>query len=263
MIFQFAKYHGSENDFLVFDDRKETFPVFDEAYIQFLCKRNTGVGADGLLLLQSSEKADFRMRIFNSDGSEAAMCGNGLRCLVDFAHRQGIAHSSIEVGNRIAACQWNEDSITTDLGPYEWIHPLLSIPPLDVHVVDTGVPHAVIFVENHDQFPLLAPQIRSHFLLGEKGANINFAAFKEGKFYVRTFERGIEAETRSCGSGAAAVAIAAKLKYKEAIASLVTVVPLSQEELIIEILSKTVRLSGKATCVFHGSVAYRSDEKCK
>src|SRR3970040_2061338 len=107
-MFLFAKYHGSGNDFLIFDDWEKTFPSSDQQYIQLLCERQKGIGADGLLLLPPSRKADFRMRIFNSDGLEAKMCGNGLRCLVDFAHRQGRAHRTVEIGDRVASCDWNQ-----------------------------------------------------------------------------------------------------------------------------------------------------------
>lgn len=256
MIFLFAKYHGAGNDFIVIDDREEKFPIRDQNYIQLLCKRHFGIGADGLLLLQSSEKADIRMRIFNSDGLEAQMCGNGLRCLVDFGYQQKLISSKavVETASRMTHCQWSREGITVELGPYAWIHPHLTIPPLDLHVVHTGVPHAVAFVESYDHFAVAAPQIRSHPLLGVEGANVNFAILREGKLYTRTFERGVEGETLACGSGAAAVAIAAHQKYQ--LQNPITIIPLSQEELKIEVYSTSVRIFGKATFVFHGSIMY-------
>lgn len=252
MIIPFAKYHGAGNDFIVIDDRKEAFPVSDSNFIQFLCQRQTGIGADGLLLLQKSTKAGARMRIFNSDGKEAAMCGNGLRCLVDFAYQSQFiaAESTIETATRIVECQWSENEITVDLGPYELFPSELIFNSLKFQLVNTGVPHAVAFVENDDHFSL-APQIRSHSSLGKEGANVNFAILKDNKLHVRTYERGIEGETLSCGSGAAAVAAVAKLKYH--LPNPITIIPRSGEELKVEVQPSSLRLSGKATLVFHGS----------
>lgn len=258
MIFLFAKYHGAGNDFIVIDDREERFPTHDHDYIQGLCRRHFGIGADGLLLLQSSQKADLRMRIFNSNGVEAEMCGNGLRCLVDFAYQQKLIgpKTTVETTHHLVQCQWSPAGITIELRPYAWLHPQLKIHPFDLHVVHTGVPHAVAFVENYDDFETTAPHIRSHPALGAEGANVNFAILREGKLYTRTFERGIEGETLSCGSGAAAVAIAAQQKYQ--LQNPITIIPLSQEELKIEVDSTSVRVFGKATFVFHGSIMYNS-----
>ena len=250
----FAKYHGAGNDFIVIDDRKETFPVLDSNFIQFLCQRHRGVGADGLLLIQTSHKADARMRIFNSDGKEAAMCGNGLRCLVDFAYQLKLmgAQSTIETADRIVECLWKENEITVDLGPYQWIQHELSFNSLKFHLVNTGVPHAVTFVENDDHFSL-APQIRFHPSLGKEGANVNFAMLKENKLHLRTYERGVEGETLACGSGAAAVALAAQRKYH--LSNPVTIVPRSGDELKVEVFPSSLRLSGKETFIFHGSLS--------
>jgi diaminopimelate epimerase len=252
MILFFAKYHGAGNDFIVIDDRKETFPLSDLNFIRFLCQRQMGVGADGLLLLQTSREADARMRIFNSDGQEAAMCGNGLRCLIDFAYQLNLigAKSSIQIGKRIVDCEWKENEITVDLGPYERLQNELSFNSLKFQLFHTGVPHAVAFVENDDQFSL-APQIRFHPSLGKEGANVNFAILKENKLHIRTYERGVEGETLSCGSGAAAVALAAQHTYH--LSNPITIVPRSGEELKVDVLPSSVRLSGQATCVFHGS----------
>lgn len=250
----FTKYHGAGNDFIVIDDRAEKFPIGDPAYIQHLCQRRLGIGADGLLLLQTSDKADLRLRIFNSDGFEAAMCGNGVRCLVDFAYQMKLVgeKSRIETADQIVLCEWSPLGIGVEMSPYRWIYPQLTIPPLDLHVIHTGVPHAVAFVDHHDFFDTIAPQIRSHPALGSEGANVNFAILKEGKLYTRTFERGVEGETLSCGSGAAAVAIAAQQKYQ--LQNPITIIPLSQEELKVEVKSTSVRIFGKATFVFHGSM---------
>lgn len=256
MMILFAKYHGSGNDFIVVDDRDEKFPISDQKFIQFLCKRHLGIGADGVLLLQSSQKADLRMRILNANGLEADMCGNGLRCLVDFAYKRRLIGDKalFETTHRTVACEWRLEEITIELKPYEWIYSKLVISPLELQVVHTGVPHAVAFVENHDLFSTWASKIRSHPLMGAEGANVNFAVLREGKLYTRTFERGVEGETLACGSGAAAVAIAARQKYQ--LPNPITIVPLSQEELKVEVEPSSARLIGKATFVFHGSIMY-------
>ncbi|MGD0664867.1 MAG: diaminopimelate epimerase [Rhabdochlamydiaceae bacterium] len=247
----FAKYHGAGNDFILIDDQSETFPVSNHNFIQSVCQRQTGIGADGLILLQKSEKADARARFFNSDGKEVALCGNGLRCLVDFAYqleRIG-AKSTLETNDRLVACEWNDGEITVDIGPYTWLHPL-SFESLDIQVVNTGVPHAVAFVEDHTQFSM-APQIRSHASLGMEGANVNFAVLTDNKLHVRTYERGVEGETQACGTGAAAVAVAAQKKYH--LPNPITIVPRSGEELKVDVSPASLRLTGKATFVFHGS----------
>jgi diaminopimelate epimerase len=252
MILLFAKYHGAGNDFIVIDDRTEAFPVSHSAFVQSLCQRHTGIGADGLILLQSSSRADARMRIFNSDGHEAALCGNGLRCLVDFAHRLHLigSRSTIETKNRLVACEWTQETVTVDLGPYEFLAMKLSFEALKFHLINTGVPHAVAFVED-DHFAL-APQIRSHPSFGSEGANVNFAMLKGSKLHIRTYERGVEGETLACGSGAAAVAVAAHHVYH--LSNPITIVPCSGEELQVNVLPASLRLTGKATFVFHGSV---------
>jgi diaminopimelate epimerase len=259
MLIPFAKYHGAGNDFIVVDDRRERFPVGDREFIAHLCEHRLGVGADGVLLLQPSEKADFRMRIFNADGNEAAQCGNGLRCLVDFIHQSGISMKSLtlETAERVVECSWQGNLISVDLGSYQWLKEGMGVDPFSIDLIDTGVPHAVAFVEElkHPAFKEVAAGLRWHKSLGPEGANVNFARMVDGKLYTRTYERGVEDETLACGTGAAAVAIAAMKKYK--LENPVCIVPASEEELFIEVAQSKVRLLGRATFVFHGSVFYK------
>lgn len=208
----FAKYEGAGNDFILFDDRALQFPL---SSIRRLCDRKFGIGADGILLLQSDSVADFRMRIFNSDGSEAEGCGNGLRCLIQFIADLGFPKKPyrISIGNRIVDTEFVGERIAIRMGPalYMQHH---QIGCWDVHFVDTGVPHAVIFVPDVSQIDLLkeAPLIRHHPLFQPRGANVNFASLMENAMRVRTFERGVEGETLACGTGAVAVtAIAANV----------------------------------------------------
>ena len=231
----FSKYHGSQNDFLVIDDRDEIFPI-DRQLIASLCHRKKGVGADGILLLQKSRVADCRMRIFNADGSEAAMCGNGLRCLVAFAREKGARCETVEVGGRVVRCSMEGEWITVDLGHYKWER------EGERYLVDVGVPHAVVFVSDHQGVVEHVKEFSGHI-------NLNFAVFKQDKLYNRTFERGV-GETAACGSGAAAVAIAARDLY--GMKNPVTVVPLSEEELKVVVYEDRVLLSGRAVSVFNG-----------
>ncbi|MBS0648634.1 MAG: diaminopimelate epimerase [Verrucomicrobia bacterium] len=258
MQFSFAKYQGAGNDFILIDDEKMRFPLEDASYISRLCHRRFGIGADGVVLLQSSEKADFRMRIFNADGKEAAQCGNGLRCLVDFIHQKGhrAQHFLIETQKRIIPCSWDSGLITIDFGPAEWLLEDFSLDDFSLHLINTGVPHLVAFVDqlNMSDFKSMGAKLRHHAAFSPEGANVNFAQLQGDKIYVRTYERGVEDETLACGTGAAAVAIAALKKYS--LKNPVCIVPASKEELLVEATEETIRLKGPATCVFYGYVPY-------
>jgi diaminopimelate epimerase len=258
MQLNFAKYHGAGNDFVIFDDTRLKFPMEDQKFIKHLCEHRLGVGADGVILLQPSEKADFRMRIFNADGKEAAQCGNGLRCLVDFIQHMGhpLPNLSIETQERIVQCSWEGDQITVDLGAYIWAHDNFPIGSFSLQLVHTGVPHVVAFVKDLaiPDFQLVASKLRFHKAFAPQGANVNFAQMKGDKIYTRTYERGVEEETLACGTGAAAVAVAAMKKYQ--LKNPICIVPASREELFVEVTSQTVRLRGLATFVFHGSIPY-------
>lgn len=247
----FAKYHGAGNDFVVVDDRKQTFPLQDQKFIEHLCAHRFGIGADGLLLLQPSSRADFRMRIFNADGNEAALCGNGLRCLVDFIRRIGIAMESLtlETAERVVDCCWQGDLIRIDLGPYAWLKESLAIDPFSIDLIHTGVPHAVTFVEEigHPAFKEVASTLRTHKAFGAGGANVNFAQMVEGRLHMRTYERGIAEETLACGTGAAAVAIAARKRYQ--LKDPICIVSASREELFVDVTPSKVLILGKATFV--------------
>ena len=145
---KFSKYEGAGNDFILIDDRASSFPLTDRAFLSRLCHRKTGIGADGVILLQLSKTADFRMRIFNSDGGEAEGCGNGLRCLVRFLSDLGLSrkHYQIETGDRIVQAEFVQGKIAVQMGAPRNLLLHQKIDAWEVHSVDTGVPHAVIFV---------------------------------------------------------------------------------------------------------------------
>jgi len=199
------------------------------------------------------------MRIFNADGKEAAQCGNGLRCLVDFIRQSKRISSplAIETEERVVACSWEGDQITVDLGAPQWLFKH-TVDSYLLQVINTGVPHAVAFVENLEipDFKSIASKLRHNTIFSPEGTNVNFAWLQGDKIYTRTYERGVEDETLACGTGAAAVAVAAIKEYK--LKSPICIIPASQEELFVEVDSKTVRLRGRATFVFHGVVSYNS-----
>lgn len=249
----FAKYHGAGNDFILIDDRKEMFPIDDSAFIARLCEHRLGIGADGLILLQLSEKVDFRMRIFNCDGKEAEMCGNGLRCLTHFIRKLGDQRSifRIEAGGQMTTCSIEGEKVSVDMGSYRWIESGIQIGSYTVYAVHTGVPHAVVFGDAGEDFVSIARAIRSHSRFQPEGVNVNFATIENGKIRTRTYERGVEDETLACGTGAAAVAVvAAKLHALDDI----TILPASEEALHIKLDQDTITVTGPAVFVFEGKI---------
>lgn len=256
----FAKYHGAGNDFIIIDDRRLTFSI-EPALIQKLCSRRLGIGADGLLLLQPSEIGDFRMRIFNADGGEPAMCGNGIRCMAHFIHQLGETRPGydIDVYGKLYRCTIEGNFVSVDMGNISWIHKEY---PFEEHVLctlDTGVPHAVVFVSDLASVDVrnCGRAIRTHFQ--PDGVNVNFAMRTHEKIHVRTYERGVEDETLACGTGAVAVAAAAKEMFK--LSSRVIIMPASQEELVVEIINGQARMSGPVTFVFGGVYDHRHSQR--
>jgi diaminopimelate epimerase len=216
MLVHFSKYHGTGNDFVIIDGRELELPVLDQSLIHRLCHRRFGIGADGLIVLEPSEAHDFYMRYFNADGKEGSMCGNGGRCIVAFANQLGIAGTETSFegidGIHFAAILSSGD-IRLKLSDVSGIHTLE-----DGYLLDTGSPHFVKFVENLDQIvmELEGKEIRHQDRFGEQGVNVNFVETVKGTdtLFVRTFERGVEAETWSCGTGVTAAAIGSYFHHK-------------------------------------------------
>jgi diaminopimelate epimerase len=214
MKIPFTKYHGAGNDFVLMDFRRFHPQCNISILAQRLCERRLGIGADGLLLLLSSTIADYRMRIFNADGSEASMCGNGIRCLFDFIQKEENISSEIriETSHAVLKCRRVDGDIAVHLGAPEILHWPIELSQGPVFVIDTGVPHAVLFVDEIDKVDVAkeGASIRFHPQFAPLGVNVNFAAIHpQGQVAVRTYERGVEAETMACGTGAAAAAYAA------------------------------------------------------
>lgn len=209
MTIKFYKYQGTGNDFVMVDNRLKTFPSNDVKLIENLCNRRFGIGADGLILLENDTTADFKMVYFNSDGNQSTMCGNGGRCLVAFAKKLDIIKNKAT----FMAIDGLHHVTIDDFG-------LVSLQMRDVHEInvhndyvflDTGSPHHIQLVENLINYDVKneGSRIRNSNLYGKEGSNVNFVKqISENEFSIRTFERGVEDETLSCGTGATATAIA-------------------------------------------------------
>jgi diaminopimelate epimerase len=262
----FSKYSGCGNDFILIDHRTPFFSTDDPFLIRRLCHRQKGIGADGLILLENSMLSHFKMRIFNSDGSQAEMCGNGLRCLAQFLQELHLPKKryTIEVTKQTLEVDYIEGNIRTSMGNPERIQLNLALEldgkQITCHFLDTGVPHAVILMDDiaHISIDALGSKIRHHATFNPKGTNVNFVQkLSSQEIAVRTYERGVEAETLACGTGAAAAAIAATLQWKLELP--VTVRTRSNETLTIhfqydeEGTVSHVTQIGPATKHFHGT----------
>ena len=249
----FSKYHGAGNDFILIDDLALSFPETNGELIARLCHRQKGIGADGLILLQPSSGADFRMRIFNADGREVEMCGNGLRCLVHFINSD---HPSllIETQDGPVRCHREGEKISTHLRAPRMLFWNLSYAlcgkERQLYGVDTGVPHAILFEEDLSRTDVdnWGREIRHFF---PRGVNVNFVQVNpKGSLSVRTYERGVEKETLACGTGIAASAfVAAKLYGLE---SKIEVMAASKEILEVALLNDGIEVKGPAVLVYDG-----------
>lgn len=267
---QFSKYTGSGNDFILIDNRKLFFDKDNHALISKLCHRQYGIGADGVILLENSDAADFKMCIFNCDGFEAEMCGNGIRCLFLFIQECGDCRSSFVIETKSGAISLNQEgahikaSMQNPLDIRWSIDLSIDSASLKLHHLNTGVPHTVIFSDSIRESDLkeLAPKIRHHPAFLPKGTNVNFATIKnKSKISVRTYERGVEAETLACGTGATAAAIAAA--YVHGICLPISVETKSGEELKInctinETAITDVTMAGSALFVYKGDYNLRT-----
>ncbi len=207
MLLTFYKYQGTGNDFIMIDNRDKVFPVEDVQLVASLCDRRFGIGADGLILLENDESTDFKMVYFNSDGNQSSMCGNGGRCLVAFAQFLGVISkkASFNAVDGLHTAIIDNDVVDLKMNNVKEIHA-----KPNSFFLDTGSPHHVQLVEGLDQFNVYKEGAKLRYgLYGEKGSNINFVeSLDDSKFSVRTYERGVEDETLSCGTGVTAVAIA-------------------------------------------------------
>lgn len=254
---QFYKYQGTGNDFVIIDNRSLSFSKNDTKLISQLCDRKFGIGADGLILLENHPDVDFKMVYYNADGNESTMCGNGGRCIVAFAKHlgvvkmtatfeaiDGIHHATIAENGIISLQMSDVDKINQHA---------------DYLFADTGSPHHVQLVEHIDTYPVFqnGKQLRND-IYGTNGANINFVEPVDNhSFKVRTYERGVEDETLSCGTGVTAVAVSMHYSKK----TLATQVHLQTPGGMLQVRFepdnlgyKNIWLTGPAQRVFNGNI---------
>lgn len=207
MEISFHKYEGAGNDFVILDDRNARFNLSTDE-IAHLCDRRFGVGADGLMLLQSCPDADFRMVYYNADGNESTFCGNGGRCLADYAfHVLKIVNRTM---NFMASDGVHGAEILSDSRVALTMRPVKDIRFFgDYYLLDTGSPHYVTLVDNIERLNVFAEgrKIRHLPEFEPKGINVNFLEKRAVGNFLRTYERGVEDETFACGTGVTAAAI--------------------------------------------------------
>lgn len=209
MEITFYKYQGAGNDFLIIDNRNKFFDKRNTTQIKFLCDRKFGIGADGLILLETSKKTDFKMIYFNADGNESTMCGNGGRCIVAFAKKKNLIQdkTTFEAIDGLHFAEVIRDQINLQMINVDFISE-----NKNSLFLNTGSPHHIIFYDDISNINVKeeGSKIRYGKPYSKEGTNVNFVEqIDKNIFKVRTYERGVEDETLACGTGVTAVAIAA------------------------------------------------------
>lgn len=251
---------GAGNDFILMDNRTAQVTL-TEAQIYRLCRRRTGIGADGLILLEAAEGFDFAMRYYNADGRLGSMCGNGGRCITRFAHDCGISGTQFEFeanGKRYRSEILDDGRIRLQMQPPHSFREAFQVEGVESFYVDTGSPHAVVYVNEIEALDVdgVGKSIRRSAKAFPDGANVNFAEVRSADtIRLRTFERGVEAETLACGTGAVATAV---VSYKHGFVNSERVKLLVQSGETLEVAFTPdfteVFLIGSAAIVFSGSV---------
>ncbi|MBC8266533.1 MAG: diaminopimelate epimerase [Flavobacteriales bacterium] len=253
MIIEFYKYQGTGNDFIMIDDRENNFDIADNNLIAALCERRMGIGADGLILLLEHDIVDFEMIYFNADGYQSSMCGNGGRCIIAFAKMLEIIknETTFMAIDGEHKGQFLGDTIALKMKDVTEIQGVD-----DGLVLDTGSPHYIEMVDdlNCINVEKEGRKIRNSSPFKKEGINVNFVQ-DSAEFQVRTYERGVEAETLSCGTGVVATAVA--MHYANCIEENEINVKTKGGELTVSFEEfngeyKNVWLSGEASMVFAG-----------
>jgi len=263
----FFKMSGSGNDFVLIDNRDRSLTVGNiTKFVRNVCERKVSVGADGLIIIENSQRADFRWRFFNADGSEVDMCGNGARCAARFAYIRGIAKErmSFETGAGIIDAEVIGDTVKIKLTePHSMkanILVMIEGKPVEVNFVNTGVPHVVLFVPGLDRYDVLntGRKIRYHKAFQPEGTNANFMeVIDRHTIRIRTYERGVEDETLACGTGAVASAL---ISFSQGLVESPVDVNVKSGETLKIYFRKTghgfedIYLEGKANVVYEGRI---------
>ena len=254
MEFTFYKYQGTGNDFVIIDNRENFFPKENTELVAKICDRRFGVGADGLLLLENHASADFNMVYYNSDGNLSSMCGNGGRCISHFAKFLGIIaeKTTFEAVDGMHEATVENDWVSLKMNDVEAV-----TVSENYSFLNTGSPHHVEMVSHLEYFDVFSKgrTIRNE-IYGKAGANVNFVEQQDHSvFSVRTYERGVEDETLSCGTGVTAVAIAMFGMGKTSENKITLKTPGGQLQVRFDKTDsgyKNVYLEGPATQVFKG-----------
>ena len=264
-----TKMSGAGNDFIVIDHRSRFIPeLYQPQFAQLVCRRSFSAGADGLILIEESDNDDFSWRFYNRDGSIAEMCGNGARCAARFAWRHHIAGRTMRfstlAGTIHAELIGEQEHVKIGMtDPFDYQDSILidvDEVKRELFFINTGVPHAVLFVDS-DQAPIeqWGRLIRYHEQFEPAGTNVNFVKILDDKqLLVRTYERGVEAETMACGTGVVAAAIVtARLGLGE---SPVDVTTTGGEQLTVQFMIDKeavteVTLQGAARIIYEGKLS--------
>jgi diaminopimelate epimerase len=264
MIVHFSKYHGTGNDFIMIDARSQDLSCLDTGLVRRICDRRFGIGGDGLITLEPSSRTAFKMRYFNSDGHEGTMCGNGGRCIIAFARSLGIitldaVFEGIDGMHSATLLPSGEIRLKLkDVETIRWVE--------DGYLVDTGSPHFVMYVSTLNEMDVESEgrEIRNQPRFGRKGVNVNFvqAEGSSNRITVRTYERGVEAETYSCGTGVVAAAICSYYHFKSDIFSYHVITRGGNLNVSFKAQHHThftdIYLTGAASHVYDGSIEISS-----
>ena len=217
MMLDFEKYHGNGNDFIIINNMDDAISLTEEM-VHYLCHRRFGIGADGLILVQPDGNADFKMLYYNADGIQSTMCGNGGRCVAAYAHAHELAgknmiFSAVDGLHNAVINAIDSNSIVFDVS-LEMASVNKVVENENSFFLDTGSPHHVEFVKCADEInvALKGREIRNSNDYQPGGTNVDFVQIDNNTLYVRTYERGVEEETLSCGTGVTASALAAYLE---------------------------------------------------
>jgi diaminopimelate epimerase len=261
----FTKMSGAGNDFILIDVDDNPEFLFSEKTIQKLCDRHNGIGADGVILISSSEQYEFVMNYYNADGSTGSLCGNGARCAIKFAlntkriidkSKRFLSNNSEYSGEIL-----EDGTIRFNLNPPYDLRKNIQLKAagkdIKAHFINTGSPHVVIKVDELDKIPIetIGKEIRYLPEFAPGGTNVNFVKIENEEIHIRTYERGVESETLACGTGSVAAAIICH--ETDGIKTPVTILPRSKDKLLVNFDVRNdefsnVSLTGPVEEVFKG-----------